>query len=265
MMRALHVVLMVVMLFSLCACGAKTIKRVDPMLNLDASGFKAPVNHFPDADKEYDIDFLEIYDPWEPMNRNLYEFNAGVDQYFLLPVTNVYETVLPDPVLTGVNNVIENANEIPRLVNCLLQGKVEKSAITTSRFLINTSFGVLGLFDWASENKNLPRQDEDFGQTLGFWGVGDGPYFVMPIFGPSNLRDTVGFGGDFLLLLMEMRMAYKVLGVKNTSTVAYTELVIRALNRRSQTSFRYHETGSPFEYEMVRFIYTKKRELDIKQ
>jgi len=257
--------LLVVLLTSLWACGAKTTKQVDPMLNLESSGFKTSVNHFPENDKDHDLDFLEIHDPWEPMNRNIYAFNAGFDQYFMLPVTNVYETVLPSPVLTGVDNVIENANEIPRLINCLLQGKFEKSAITTTRFMINTTFGLLGVFDWASEDEGLQRQDEDFGQTLGVWGVGNGPYFVMPIMGPSNVRDTIGFGGDFLLLLMEMRMAYKVLGVKNTSTVAYTELAIRALNRRSQTSFRYYETGSPFEYELVRFIYTKKRELDIQR
>ena len=117
--------------------------------------------------------------------------------------------------------------------------------------------------DLASENPNYALQKEDFGQTLGVWGFGDGPYFVMPIFGPSNVRDTVGFGGDFMLVLIQMKHMYRLLGVNNPQTVGYAELAIRALNRRSNTAFRYHETGSPFEYEMIRFIYTKKRELDI--
>lgn len=255
---------LLVLLGSLVGCGASMSKHIDPALTLGPTDFKAPVTHYPEA-REYDLDFLEIYDPWEPMNRNLYSFNAGFDEYFMLPVTNVYETVLPSPVRTGVDNVIKNANELPVLVNCLLQGKLKKSAITTSRFLINSTFGVLGLWDLASDAKDLKRQQEDFGQTLGVWGVGNGPYFVMPVLGPSNVRDTFGFGGDFLLLLMEMKYVYKALGVKNTRTVGYTELIIRALNRRSTTAFRYYETGSPFEYEMVRFIYTKKRELDIKR
>lgn len=264
MIRYFRFVILLALLGSLWACGAARTTRVEPALNLPPSQFKAPVNHYPEP-SEHALEFLEIYDPWETMNRNLYAFNAGVDEYLLLPVTNVYDTVLPSPVRTGIDNVIENANEVGTLVNCLLQGKLEKSAITTSRFFINTTFGVLGVFDWASEAEHLQRQDEDFGQTLGFWGVGNGPYFVMPILGPSNVRDTFGFGGDFLLLLMEMKAAYRLLGIKNTKTVAYTELIIRALNKRSTTAFRYHETGSPFEYELVRFIYTKKRELDIKR
>ncbi|QJB55141.1 VacJ family lipoprotein [Pseudodesulfovibrio sp. zrk46] len=263
-MRMLKPLLLVLMLSMLWACGAKTIKLEDPALSLKSVGFKAPVKRYPDASKVSDIDFLEIYDPWEPMNRNLYSFNAGFDQYFMLPVTGAYETVLPSPVRFGVNNFIENANEVPRLVNCMLQGNGEKSGITFSRFAINTIFGVFGLFDVASLQESLPRQDEDFGQTLGVWGVGNGPYFVMPVLGPSNVRDTVGFGGDFLLLLLQMKYTYKLLGIKDTKTLAYTALAIRALNRRSHTDFRYHETGSPFEYELVRFLYTKKRELDIK-
>lgn len=264
MTRIVRIAFLLVLLSGLWACGAAQTTHVDAALNLSDSGFKAPVSHYPESG-DHDLDFLEIHDPWEPMNRNLYEFNAGFDDYVMLPVTNVYETVLPSPVRTGIGNVINNANEVGTLVNSLLQGKLEKSFITTSRFMINTTFGALGLFDWASESESLKRQDEDFGQTLGVWGFGDGPYFVMPVLGPSNVRDTFGFGGDFLILLLEMRAAYKLLGVKNTKTVAYTELLIRTLNKRSTTAFRYHETGSPFEYELVRFIYTKKRQLDIRR
>ncbi len=258
----MHPLMLLACLLCLGACGAKSVKKMDASLMMEPTEFRTEVNHWPE-EKEHDIDFLDIYDPWEPMNRNLYNFNAGLDEYFMLPVTTVYDTVVPSPVRTGVGNVIQNANEVGTLVNCILQGKVEKGAITTSRFLINTTFGVLGLFDWASESENLKLQEEDFGQTFGVWGMGNGPYFVMPLFGPSNLRDTVGFGADFLFLLLEMKHAYKLLGIKNTKTVAYTELVLRALNRRSTTAFRYHSTGSPFEYELIRFVYTKKRELDI--
>ena len=252
-------------LLGLAGCGASLQTRVAPDLGLEPGDFRTEVNHWPDTCGSSGFAVLDVYDPWEPLNRNIYEFNAGFDTYVFLPATRAYETVLPSPVRSGVTNVIRNLNEFGVLVNCVLQGKMEKSAITTSRFLINTTFGLGGLMDVASNNPDLQRQSEDFGQTLGFWGVGNGPYFVMPFLGPSNLRDTVGFGGDFLLLWWEMKTLYANLGVDDDWTWTTAELVIRALNLRANTPFRYHETGSPFEYELVRFVYTKKRELDIRK
>lgn len=252
-------------LLSLAACGASVSKRIAPDMVLAPTTFRTEVNHWPDTVGTSGFAVMDVYDPWEPMNRNLYSFNAGFDEYVFLPVTRGYETVLPSPVRTGVHNFINNTTELRNLVNAILQGKMKKSAITTSRLLINTTFGVLGLWDHASNNPKLKRQDEDFGQTLGVWGFGNGPYFVMPFLGPSNLRDTVGFGGDFLLLWWEMHMVYKTLGIEETQGWALSELIIRSLDLRSSTPFRYHETGSPFEYELVRFIYTKKRELDIRK
>lgn len=261
--RPLAFMLLFFLVSSLGACVASKAK-IDPALNLEPSQFRTEARHWPEQ-RKHEFDFLSVNDPWEPLNRNLYSFNSGFDEYFMLPVTTVYEGVIPAPARKGVSNVIQNANELGTLVNCLLQGKFEKGAITTSRFLINTTFGMFGLFDLASNNKKLKLQKEDFGQTFGVWGIGAGPYFVMPFFGPSNLRDTAGFGADFLWLIFEMKHAYRLIGVKNTRTVAYTELVLRALNRRSNTPFRYHSTGSPFEYELVRFIYSLQRELDIKR
>jgi phospholipid-binding lipoprotein MlaA len=262
--RLAAVLAVLVLALFLGGCGAAMTKRVEPSLNLEPTEFRTEVNHWPDP-KDNDLDFMEVYDPWEPMNRHIYDFNAGLDAYVLLPAVEVYKTVLPGPARKGVSNVINNLNELPVLFNCLLQGKMRKGAITTSRFFINSTFGVLGLMDVASGAKHLKRQDEDVGQTLGFWGVGNGPYFVMPAFGPSNVRDTVGFGGDFLLLYLEMEQVYRLAGVRNTWDVAVTEMVVRSLNRRANVPFRYHETGSPFEYEMVRYVYTKKRELDIQR
>jgi phospholipid-binding lipoprotein MlaA len=245
-------------------CGAAVTRRVDPAMTMAPTGFQTEVNHWPTPENR-DLEFMQVYDPWEPMNRHLYDFNAGLDTYVLLPAVTVYQAVLPGPVRKGVSNVIQNLNELPVLFNCILQGKGEKSAITTSRFLINSTFGVFGLMDVASGAERLKLQEEDVGQTLGYWGMGNGPYFVMPAFGPSNLRDTVGFGADFLLLYLEMKQVYRMIGVKETWSVAITEMVIRSLNRRANVPFRYHETGSPFEYELVRFVYTKKRELDIQR
>lgn len=257
-------VLLLFGLLQLGACAPYAKNMVDPDLTMEPSTFRTEINHWP-HDGDHDFDFLEVYDPWEPMNRSLYKFNADLDKGVVLPVTDAYEAVIPPPVRTGVSNVIQNLNEVPIFVNSMLQGKIRKSAITTSRFLINSTFGMLGVMDLASDSESLKRQNEDFGQTFGVWGFGNGPYYVMPLFGPSNLRDSFGFGADFLFLLYQMHFTYKLLGVKETKSVAYTEIALRALNRRSNTSFRYYSTGSPFEYELVRFIYTKKRELDIRR
>jgi len=254
-----------VLLLALAGCGPSVHQQVDPALTLAPSGFRTEVNHWPDTCGSSGFAVMDVYDPWEPLNRNIYSFNAAFDDYVMLPATDVYTTVIPSPARTGVKNVIRNLNEVGVLTNCLLQGKMKKSAITTGRFLINSTFGVGGLFDLASNNPKLRRQEEDFGQTLGFWGVGNGPYFVMPFFGPSNLRDTVGFGGDFMLLWWEMKTVYRTLGINDNWNWTIGELVIRALNMRANIPFRYHQTGSPFEYELVRFVYTKKRELDIRK
>jgi len=259
-----HLAFIFAVMLLLGACGPKTMTTIDPMSNLQPTGFKTQVHRWPTEDSR-SLKFLDVYDPWEPMNRNLYEFNANVDEYVLIPATKAYRLVLPSPVRTGVSNVINNLHEVPVLVNCLLQGKLEKSFITISRILINTTFGVAGIWDQASKAKSLPRQQEDIGQTLGFWGVGNGPYFVMPVIGPSNLRDAAGYGGDTLLQYLEMQYIYRAIGVDDTTARSLTEQLVRGINLRANTPFRYHSTGSPFEYEMVRFIYTKKRELDIKR
>ncbi len=264
-MRTLQLFVLLFLLSSLLACGAKQVSRLAPTLTLKPTGFKASVHRFPDTAKQNDLDFLDVYDPWERLNRNIYAFNAGFDEYFMLPITQGYKAIVPPLIRTGVDNALQNANELPRLVNCLLQGKIEKGAITLSRFIINTTFGIGGLFDLASNNEKLPRQREDIGKTLGVWGIGSGPYFVIPFLGPSNLRDTIGLGGDSLLLLVQMQHVYDVLGIKDTRAMEYTMFALRSLNLRSHIAFTYYETGSPFEYEMVRFIYSKKRELDIKR
>lgn len=252
-----------VLLFT-SGCGPKVVDVTDPQAGLSPPEFRTTVHHWPEAGSQ-SLRFLDIYDPWEPMNRNLYEVNATLDKYVMLPAANAYKLVLPAPVRSGVKNFFANLNELPTALNSLLQGRFKKVAISFSRFLINSSFGLLGVRDLASRNDKLPRQNEDVGQTLGYWGLGPGPYFVMPILGPSNVRDTVGFGGDLLVLYVEVEMLYQAAGVETQTPLDLTDLILRGLNIRANTAFSYHSTGSPFEYEMVRFIYTKKRELDIQR
>ena len=130
-------------------------------------------------------------DPIEPVNRVVYQFNDTVDRAVLKPVAQGYRAVLPDPVRTGVNNFFSNLRDPWTAVNQILQGKVEAGATDLMRFVTNTTFGIAGIFDVASEG-GMTKHNEDFGQTLGVWGLDTGPYLVLPLFGPSNVRDGVG-------------------------------------------------------------------------
>ena len=135
-------------------------------------------------------------DPLEPMNRAIYNFNDGLDTAIIRPVAEGYRAVLPSFVRTGVSNFFANINDVLIALNNLLQGKLVNAISDVGRVVVNTTVGIVGLFDVAT-HFGLEKHNEDFGQTLGYWGVGDGPYIVLPIFGPSNLRDTVGRIVDF--------------------------------------------------------------------
>lgn len=130
-------------------------------------------------------------DPIEGFNRAMFAFNDGLDTAIIKPVATGYDAVLPSPVKTGVTNFFGNIEDVFIGVNNLLQGKIPAAASDFGRVLINTTVGVLGLIDWASD-AGLEKHDEDFGQTFGRWGVGNGAYVVIPVFGPRTVRDTVG-------------------------------------------------------------------------
>lgn len=130
-------------------------------------------------------------DPFEGFNRTMYGFNQAVDEAVLKPVAGAYKRTLPEIVQSGVRNFFSNISDIFISANNLLQGKVIEAANDGMRFAINTTIGGFGLLDWASE-MGLEKHNEDFGQTFGRWGVGDGPYIVWPILGSSTVRDSVG-------------------------------------------------------------------------
>ncbi len=138
-------------------------------------------------------------DPWQGFNRAMYGFNDGLDRAILKPAAQGYKAVAPDFVETGVRNFFDNLDDISVAVNNLLQGKVADSFSDIGRVAINSTIGVLGLFDVAS-SMGLTKHDEDFGQTLGVWGMDSGPYIMWPIFGPSTLRDSPSLVVDRVLL-----------------------------------------------------------------
>lgn len=163
----------------------------------------------------------EEKDPWEGFNRSIFSFNETLDEYVLLPVTKGYRYIAPEPVEKGVSNFFDNLNDVTVLINSLLQLKFEKAGHTTARLVANTFFGIGGIFDVATP-MGLDKQNEDFGQTLGHWGVGTGPYVVLPLFGPSNIRDGFGLIPDYYTSPVthleddEARLALEVLWVIDT-------------------------------------------------
>ena len=132
----------------------------------------------------------EIYDPFEPLNRAIFSFNNVADRIVLEPIAKGYKK-LPSPLQSGINNFLSNLRAPLVVVNQLLQGQGENAIQSSGRFILNSTVGVFGLFDVA-EKIGLEEKEEDYGQTLATWGVGDGFYIVLPLFGPSNLRDTSG-------------------------------------------------------------------------
>ena len=134
-------------------------------------------------------------DPWERMNRATYKFNDKFDKAIARPVARGYRRALPQFVRTGIRNFFDNVDTAIVMVNDLLQGELKAFANDTARLVINTTFGIGGLFDPATAT-GLDKNDRDFGQTLGKWGVKKGPYVVLPFLGPSDVRDTVGKAGD---------------------------------------------------------------------
>ena len=134
-------------------------------------------------------------DPLESINRQTHVLNMTLDEYVLHPVAQSYVDYVPEPIRDSVHNAYANLREPRNAINNLLQGKVSDSAVSVARFLINSTIGIVGLFDVAG-HMNLERAPEDFGQTLGAWGVPAGPYIVWPLLGPSTVRDTVGYPFD---------------------------------------------------------------------
>lgn len=135
-------------------------------------------------------------DPLEPLNRGIYHFNDTVDKAVMKPVAQGYRAVLPKPVRTGVSNVFSNVDDVFVTVNNLLQGKLHTAASDFARLLANTTLGIGGIFDVAT-SFGLEKHDEDLGQTLGYWGIGNGPFLMIPLTGPSTVRDAVGSAVQF--------------------------------------------------------------------
>ncbi len=205
----------------------------------------------PEGDPEAMAAYEEANDPIEPLNRYLFDVNYAVDQLVLKPMAGWYYTALPNPVQDSVRNALRNLATPVVLANDLFQGETERAGVTAMRFLINTTFGVAGLFDVAAE-WGYPYHDEDFGQTLAVHGVGEGPYLVLPVLGPSNPRDASGRVVDTFLdpLTYVLPTAW---GIARTGV---SGIDTRARNLKTLDEIR---EGSVDYYAAIRSLYRQRR------
>jgi phospholipid-binding lipoprotein MlaA len=175
-----------------------------------------------------EIEHPPPYDPWEPVNQKIFWFNLRLDEYVLRPVATGYSKVVPEPARQSVGRFIKNLGIVERLANNLLQGKFPGAGQELGRFAINTTLGGVGLFDVADQWFGLKASPEDFGQTLAVYGVASGPYLMLPFYGPSTVRDTVGLAVDSAMNPMNYFLStVEVLAIRGGLTV------VNAVNYRS--------------------------------
>jgi phospholipid-binding lipoprotein MlaA len=198
-----------------------------------------------------DAPSMYTYDPWDRLNRFTYRFNARFDEAIFLPTANLYRRI-PSPLRAGVHNFFGNLSEVDSIVNYTLQAQFKRGVRSLGRFVINSTVGIGGLIDVAKHLK-LPRAPTGFSNTLAKWGMHPGPYLVIPLIGPSTLRDGVGFLGDFATTYgINLADLYR-------GDVSWGLDVADAVDQRANVNFRYYASGSPFEYENIRFLYVRKR------
>jgi phospholipid-binding lipoprotein MlaA len=214
---------------------------------------------------------IEEYDPWEPLNAKVFEFNRQFDRWLLKPVAKGYNFIVPNIVQVGISNFFYNIRVTPRFMNNIFQGKFKGAGIEVGRFLINTTAGVGGFFDVA-RHFHLTTPEEDTGQTLGFYGVPPGPYIILPLMQPYTVRDLVGYVGDIALNpvywlmfpIIEIDAIPSVVPHANrvtSSLILLTARVTEVVNDRSLNleKFQGVEESTVDLYAAVRNAYLQKR------
>ncbi len=194
-------------------------------------------------------------DPWEPMNRTVFKFNEAADKAVVKPVAKAYRFVTPKFVRVGVTNFFGNINDVSVFFNDLFQGKGQRAVAGFGRVVINTTFGLGGLIDVAGAAGNL-KQNEDFGQTLGWWGVGPGPYWTLPLLGASTLRDAGGRVVDTFLTPTTY--------IISNTNVSLGLTAAEAVNLRSNlldTEKVLEEAGAVDKYSFLRDAFLQRREV----
>ena len=190
-------------------------------------------------------------DPLEPMNRAIFQFNEVVDDNIFEPVAKTYKYITPDPVETGVSNFFSNIGEVSTIANDVFQFKFKQAGYDFLRFSINTTIGVLGIFDVAT-SVGLKKNNEDFGQTLGYWGIPQGPYLVLPFFGASTFRDAPGLYADMQISPINQLDNEEELTLNALNAISTRARLLRAT--------KILDTAAKDKYIFIRESYLQKRE-----
>lgn len=189
--------LMVAIVFALSGCGGAATSKPESTAENQAAPPADAAAVPPEERLPWEVEeAAEDADPYESFNRKVYKFNNAVDRAVLKPLARGYDKLLPDTVQRRIGNFFRNLTEPTVAINNLLQGKVNDAFAATARFLANSTIGIGGLFDVATK-AGVPRQQEDFGQTLAVWGAEPGPYLVLPFLGPRTVRDSFGLVADW--------------------------------------------------------------------
>jgi len=210
----------------------------------------------PASDPDALADFKAANDPLEPMNRAIFDFNSGLDTVFLRPLAQAYRAAVPQFGRDRVSDFMSNLNSPVQFADDVLQGNMSLAGKTLERFALNSSFGVLGIMDVAKP-MGIPPHDSDFGETLGVWGVPQGPYLVLPFFGPSNPRDAIGLGADFVadplgIYLTNRHMKWLNWTRFGVDAVSQREMYLDFLDDVQRTSLDYYAT--------MRSLYRQRRD-----
>ncbi len=225
-----------------------------------ASNIKYPDEEYILTDKIFYL--TDINDSLEPFNRRMYALNTEIDKYVYIPVTTVYTAFVPKPVRVGINNFFVNLGEITTTMNSLLQLKPGKALNSLGRFAINSTVGIGGIFDVA-KNVGMKNDPETFGETLGVYGVDAGSYLVVPLTGPTTVRDGVGMVVDGYVSgqVQEKIFNNTIYEIGIEKNVFFpTKTTAQGLNARAMVKFKYGDMNSPFEYDLARaFIYNYRQ------
>ena len=249
------------------------IKKNKPDTNkyiaFEEDGYGVLANNLEELNEDYIVSnqvfqLTGINDSLEPFNRRMYAFNTQIDKKIVYPASRIYAAVVPKPIRKGISNFYNNFSEIPTFVNSVLQLKPGKAVNALGRFVVNSTVGVLGVADVA-KNMGMKRDPETMGDTLGHYGVKTGPFLVLPVLGPSDLRDAVGAGIDLISegAVRRVEKLFFDTGVFDKNVYGFTKPVVTGLNASSMIGMRYGDLNSPFEYDLVKAIYYNYRKIQV--
>jgi len=261
-MRYINILLIVTLFIFTTGCSTKNLedsnKTITKQTNIEEEAF---LDEFAD-----EMEIEEIYDPFAGYNRMMTTFNDNLYEYVISPTAKGYRAITHKQVRDSVDNFFNNLLFPIRFVNNILQGKFKNASEETGRFIINSTIGILGLFDPAKTQFGLEQHDEDFGQTLGYYGVGAGPHIVLPFFGPSNLRDMVSIYPDSVINPIDSTdgIDYKITDEYGESLVlkAYKEVNKVAIG---DDEYQMLKKDAIDLYPYLRDVYEQYREKQIKE